>query len=87
MNSLTGQEAFAVSMIRLNNATPRKQRKVSFYRPGLEITIDYRHASNLWGRFGGGWQWEFGFQAAGRTLILRCLFFSVFFRLKRRTGK
>ncbi len=34
------------------------------------------------GRFGGGWQWEVGFQVAGSTVILNFLIFSL--RIERK---
>lgn len=30
-----------------------------------------------WGRFGGGWQWELGFQIGGSTIIINLLFCSL----------
>jgi hypothetical protein len=37
--------------------------------------FQYSHRSkeNLMGRFGGGWNWNLGFQASGSTLILNLL--------------
>lgn len=39
----------------------------------LAITIEMRSKYALWGRFGGGWNWKFGFQAGGSTLIIELL--------------
>lgn len=50
------------------------------------LSIEYRHRSpeNLWGRFGGGWNWKAGFQAGGRTLILNLLVATLRFDLKEK---
>lgn len=39
----------------------------------LEFTYERRGSDNLMGRFGGGWNWELGFVAGGRTIILNLL--------------
>lgn len=44
---------------------------------GWTVTYRRRTRDELWGRFGGGWQWEVGFQLGGSTLWLNCLVFSV----------
>jgi hypothetical protein len=53
------------------------RRKVTIGR--LEVTYSRRSSKNLWGRFGGGWQWSLGFEAGrwtrdyGFTVILNLL--------------
>src|SRR5690348_4122430 len=38
-----------------------------------EIKFEWRSKKNLWGRFGGGWNWNFGFQAGGSTVLFNLL--------------
>jgi len=37
------------------------------------VSFHYNKSNNLWGRFGGGWNWKFGFQIGGNTLIISLL--------------
>ena len=37
------------------------------------IKYERRSKDELWGRFGGGWDWELGFQLGGNTLIINLL--------------
>jgi hypothetical protein len=39
----------------------------------LGVKFSWR-SSKGWGRFGGGWQWKIGVQAAGRTVLFSLLF-------------
>jgi len=61
-------------------------QKVEFWRCGNPInfkrkfeckhfifSLSYRSKENLWGRFGGGWNWKLGFQAGGSTVIISLL--------------
>lgn len=43
------------------------------------IILEYEHRSPkcFWGRFGGGWNWELGIQAASGCIIFRLLTFSI----------
>lgn len=53
----------------------------------FSIEISWRSSKSLMGRFGGGWNWKFGFQASGRTLIISLLVLEIIFRLKRKEEK
>lgn len=35
----------------------------------VSITYSHKKPSELWGRFGGGWNWKLGFQAS-RTMVI-----------------
>lgn len=48
----------------------------------LSIKYSHRSPKNLWGRFGGGWNWSLGFEAGGRTLILNLLVATLRFDLE-----
>jgi len=50
----------------------------------LELGFSWTSKKNLWGRFGGGWNWKLGFQSGGRTLILNLLVFSLRFTINER---
>ena len=39
----------------------------------LRISGEQRRKKNLWGRFGGGWNWALGFEASRTSLILNLL--------------
>lgn len=61
-------------------------KKVKIKR--LEITYHWRSKKNLWGRFGGGWNWNIGIQISGRTMIINVLIFSLrFYRGKRNENR
>ena len=49
-----------------------------------EIIVEKRSKDNFWGRFGGGWNWDLGFQIGGRTLIINWLIGSIIINLKRK---
>jgi hypothetical protein len=36
-------------------------------------------SSTVWGRFGGGWNWCFGFEIGGSTVMINLLIFSIKF--------
>jgi len=77
--AITEEERAILDVIRLNKAAKRKEITRKFNLGNLRITFNWRSKSNLWGRFGGGWNWELGFVAGGSTLILNLLVFSLRF--------
>lgn len=44
---------------------------------GVRIAFNWRSSKNLWGRFGGGWNWKFGIMASKSTVIFDILVFSI----------
>lgn len=50
----------------------------------IRIKFEWRSKKNLWGRFGGGWNWELGFQASGKTVILNLLIASLRIEIKKK---
>jgi len=46
----------------------------------LRVVFEWRRGE-FWGRFGGGWNWKFGFQIGGTCLILNLLFCSLRFEI------
>lgn len=43
----------------------------------LFIGYEHRSKDELWGRFGGGWNWKLGLQAGYTTLIINLLICSI----------
>jgi hypothetical protein len=43
----------------------------------LRLVFDFVSKGCFMGRFGGGWNWEVGFQAGGKTIILNLLIFTL----------
>jgi len=79
---LTDEEKYILGVIRFNKSLSEKKiyKKVNVGR--LEIYFHWRSKKNLWGRFGGGWNWKLGFQAGGRTIIFYFLIFSLGINLR-----
>ena len=70
---LTDKERGWLSIMRINDAlgTKRVKRKIKIGR--LHITYERRSKDNLWGRFGGGWNWHIGVEVGGKTVIVSLL--------------
>ena len=72
--TLTPAERGIIAVVRLNEATKREyviDKRWSFGGWGFHLT--WRDKHNAWGRFGGGWNWELGFQISGGTIIVNLL--------------
>ena len=80
----TNEEAWILSVVRLNKLWPKKELVFSRTIGSLKIEFEWRSSKNLWGRFGGGWNWKLGFQLGGSTLIISLLICSITFNLKQR---
>jgi hypothetical protein len=70
---LSVEEAAIIGIVRINKATPRLEIKKNWSIGKLHFQFNWRSKKNLWGRFGGGWNWEFGFQSLGSTIIFMLL--------------
>ena len=81
---LTSRENFVVEMMRYNQATPKLEIRKKWTIGRLQIVFEWRSKKNLWGRFGGGWNWKFGVTVGSTTLILDLLVFSLRFDLQGR---
>ena len=77
---LTPEEKGIVAITRLNKAWNKNEirKAVKFGRHELEF--HWRSKDNLWGRFGGGWNWILGVQVGSTTVIANCLVFSLSWR-------
>jgi len=76
---ITGREGFWLWVMRKNASDKRREIRHTWNIGKLSIQYHWRSSKNSWGRFGGGWNWKFGFQAGGKTLILELLVFSLRF--------
>lgn len=77
--NLTPLERFYLTVIRRNQKTPLLQVKKEVTLGRLRMVFDWRSPKNLWGRFGGGWNWKLGIQCGGATVIINLLIFSLYF--------
>lgn len=79
---LTEEESGILAVVHLNKTWPKKRVKRNWQIGRLEIFYNRGSKDNLWGRFGGGWQWKAGFQLGGRTLIIMLLIAELGFSLR-----
>ena len=76
-------EKLVLTVLKINELFPiRYLLDYSFFCFGYKIKFQYREKNNLWGRFGGGWNWKLGFQAGGSSLIINLLVMTISFRKK-----
>ena len=83
MSEQTEHEKGVLAMVRFNKANPvltHIDKKIEIGR--LEIKILWRSSKNLWGRFGGGWNWIVGIEVGGSTVILNLLILSIRFSVR-----
>ena len=69
MEPLSDKEKRIVAMTRLNAMEPGKEIRRTWRIRRLEVTYSRRSKENLWGRFGGGWNWKLGV-SIGRTTVI-----------------
>ncbi len=74
---LTDPEKGWLAVMRLNKRIPRDEISMKRRIGRLKLGFEWRSAKNLWGRFGGGWNWKLGFQSGGKSIILYFLVFSI----------
>lgn len=71
--NLSPQEQGIIEAVRFNKTLPLKGFRKQFQLKRLHVIFQYQSKDNLWGRFGGGWNWKVGFQIGGSTLIVDLL--------------
>ncbi len=83
-----GESKGILAICALNKLVRAKEiyKKVELGKGRLSISFRWRSGKNLWGRFGGGWQWALGFRASGGALLLDCLIFDLMFSVNKGTG-
>ena len=77
VGNLSPLEKAWIAIKRFNEQEPK--REVNWCRRigRLKITYRWRSKNCLWGRFGGGWNWELGVQVGGHTAIINLLVCSI----------
>lgn len=75
--NMTDQEKAIIEIVRLNKATKKDEIRIERRVGRLHMVFSWKSKKNFWGRFGGGWNWELGFVAGGRTVILNLLICSL----------
>jgi len=84
---LSPREANGVlSLVALNKLWPKKEIRKVWNKGRWQIRFSWRSKENLWGRFGGGWNWALGFMKSGRTILLYLLICSVSITRKKETA-
>ena len=66
-----------LSMVALNKLWPKDEIVKRWSVLGFEIKFRWRSKNNLWGRFGGGWNWALGFEASGSSINIMLLIFTI----------
>jgi hypothetical protein len=79
MTTLSEEDKGILALAHLNKVLPKTEVLKKWRVGRLNIQYHWRSKKNFMGRFGGGWNWELGFQASGRTVILNCLVFTLRF--------
>ena len=77
-DAMSPQEAKGIlSMVALNKLLPKDEIVKRWSVLGFEIEFRWRSKKNLWGRFGGGWNWALGFEASGSSINIMLLIFTI----------
>ena len=76
---LDNLEKGIIAICRLNKLEKKLEINKTWRIGKLQINYNWCSSKNLWGRFGGGWNWELGIQVGGKTVILNCLIFKIRF--------
>ena len=71
--NITEEERGILSIVRFNKLLKRKEIVKRIEVGRIRIGFRWQSKKNLWGRFGGGWNWCLGFEAGGNTLIFNIL--------------
>jgi hypothetical protein len=70
---VSDREAFWLWVMRRNAAEPILKFERSLKVGKLTVRFSWRSTKNIWGRFGGGWNWKAGFSAGGSTVYFHLL--------------
>lgn len=81
-DGLTDNERGWLSIMRLNAVTPHIEIRKTWAIGRLAITFNWRSRRNLWGRFGGGWNWKLGVEIGSTTVMVYLLICSLRFAPK-----
>lgn len=84
MVDVAPEEKGILAICRLNKLEKRTEIKKTWNIGRLRVTFHWRSRKNLWGRFGGGWNWIVGFEIGGSTIILNLLICSLRFSIREK---
>lgn len=70
INKLPIHEQFILWVCRENKKEKKQEINRRFNFLFWDIRFSWRSSKNLWGRFGGGWNWKLGVQIGGTTTII-----------------
>jgi hypothetical protein len=76
-----------LSIIRLNKLIGIKGIEKRWRFGRFRLRFEWRSSKNLWGRFGGGWNWKLGFQIGSSTIIFNLLVASFSITLEKQKGE
>ena len=76
---LSKNEQFWIAIKRINDITGIDKIYKKWVIGRLTIVFEWRSKKNLWGRFGGGWNWKLGLQIGSTTTIISLLIFELRF--------
>lgn len=76
--------AFAEVMIHLKHREKCREIRKVMNVGRHKFEFHWRSKANMWGRFGGGWNWELGIQVGRSTVILSCLTFTLSWRRRKK---
>jgi len=80
---ISDQERGWLSIMRLNAASQRIEIRKDWRLGRMEINFNWRSKNNLWGRFGGGWNWHIGIQGGGSCWMVFLLVCSLRFSWRK----
>lgn len=70
---ITEEERVCVEIMRLNKLLKKREINKKWRIGKREVCFHWQSKNNLWGRFGGGWNWKLGVQIGGSTIIISLL--------------
>jgi len=74
---LTAEQKVVLAICAMNKHERKVEIRKEWRVLGLRIVFHWQSRNSFWGRFGGGWNWELGFAAGGRTVIINLLIASL----------
>lgn len=81
---LWADEKWVEPMLAVNKLLHTDEIRQSITVGPLFVEFLWRSKRNLWGRFGGGWNWIVGVEIGRTTVICNLLVFSLRFKWKHR---
>ena len=83
LGRLSTREKGILAMVRLNELLGTQGINKTWNIGSWSFTFEWRSRKNLWGRFGGGWNWHVGAEWSRTTIIVFLLVCMVSIRRQR----